>query len=62
MRVHGMKVIYLTTGGLIDVLKQKYEVRSEKVCYEKSAEVIVLRATSCFKNRGLTTKEGLNFN
>ena len=27
MRVHGMKVIRLTVGGLTDVRKQKYEAR-----------------------------------
>lgn len=43
----------------------KYDARSEKVCYEKSAEVVVLRVTSCYrkkKNRRLTAKEGQNFN
>ena len=46
----------------------KYDSRSQKVCYEKSAEVVVLRDTSCSKmekkkkDRRLTTKEGLNLN
>ena len=41
MRVHGMKVIYLTAGGLMDALKREYDMWSQKVYHEKSAEVIV---------------------
>ena len=55
VRVHGMKVIYLTTGGLMDVLKYKYDMRSEKVYHEKSAEAIVF-------NYGFFFEEGLNLN
>ena len=39
---HGVKVIYLTTGGLTDMLKQEYEAWSKQVYREKSAEAIVL--------------------
>ena len=41
MRVHGMKVIRLTVGGLTDVLKRKYETRLKMIYCEKSAEIIV---------------------
>ena len=42
MRVHGMKVIRLTTGDLTDVWKQICEIRLKKIYCEKSAEIIVL--------------------
>ena len=41
MRVHGMKVIRLTTGDLTDVWKQICEMRLKKIYCEKSAEIIV---------------------
>lgn len=46
MRVHGMKVICLTTGDLTDVQKLKYEARLKKIYCEKSAEAIVAEETS----------------
>jgi hypothetical protein len=50
MRVHGMKVICLTTGDLTDVLKHlRYlseEARLKKIYCEKSAEAIVAEETS----------------
>lgn len=46
MRVHGMKVICLTTGDLTNVLKRQYEVRLKKIYCEKSAEAIVAEETS----------------
>jgi len=41
MRVHGMKVICLTTGDLTDVWKRSCEIRLKKIYCEKSAEIIV---------------------
>lgn len=55
VRVHGMKVIYLTTGGLMNVLKYQYDIRSQKVYHEKSAEAIVFHYDFFFE-------EGLNLN
>lgn len=46
MRVHGMKVIRLTTGDLTDVQKLKYEARLKKIYCEKSAEAILAEETS----------------
>ena len=41
-----MKVICLTTGGLTDVFKQKYDTRLEKIYCEKSAETVVPDVTT----------------
>ena len=40
-RGHGGKVIYLTTGDLMDVRKQSMKHGRKKVCHEKSAEAVV---------------------
>ena len=41
VRVHGMKVICLTTGDLTDARKRSMKCGRNKVYREKSAEVIV---------------------
>jgi hypothetical protein len=46
MRVHGMKVICLTTGDPTDVRKPTYEARLKKIYCEKSAEAILAEETS----------------
>jgi len=54
MRVNGMKVICLTTGGLMDMRKQSMNHGRNKVYREKSAEAIVPHNYSMW--------EGLNRN
>ena len=65
MRIYGMKVINLTTGGLTDVWTFFFRKHGVKLAVEKSAEAIVDTETSLpmkkkCKAGSLTSVEGLN--